>query len=180
MRHRGSVYAGSMLILVGLFFLLAQTSGRLLGFATRFNSGWAAFWPLIIVVAGVAFLLPIAIWWDRRQAIAGLVIPGTILLVNGLMLFVQNLTGDWASWAYAWAVEPMAVGLGLAALYGLGHRHQGLLIAAGIVGGSGVLFFLIFASAFAGIFRWVGPIALIAVGALIILRGVAQRSDVDA
>jgi hypothetical protein len=179
MRHRGSIYAGSMLILVGLFLLLTQTSGGLLSSAPRFQSGWTAFWPLIIVLAGVAFLLPIAIWWDQRQAIAGLAIPGIILLVNGLMLLAQNLTGEWESWAYAWAVEPMAVGLGFAALYGLGHRHQGLLIAAGIVGGSGLLFFLIFASAFGGIFRWVGPLALIAVGAMIILRGVAQRSDVD-
>jgi len=179
MRNRGSVYVGLMLILVGLFFLVAQTSGGPLQVVTRFDSGWAAFWPLIIVLTGVGFLLPIPIWWEQRKQIAGLAIPGIILLVNGLVLLAQNLTGDWASWAYAWAVEPMAIGLGLATMYGLGHRHQGVLIAASIVGGSGLLFFVIFASAFEGIFRWVGPLALIAVGALIILRGVAQRTDVD-
>lgn len=179
MRDKGSVYAGTMLVLLGLFFLLAQTSGPLLRQATRFQSGWAAFWPLIIALASVGFWLPIGIWWDQRKQLAGLAVPGAILLVNGMMFLVQNLTGCWESWAYAWAVEPMAVGLGLAAMYYLGHRSQGLLLAASIIGGSGLLFFLIFASAFAGLFRWVGPSALIVVGALVILRGVAQRSDVD-
>jgi hypothetical protein len=106
-------------------------------------------------------------------------VPGIILLVNGLMLQVQNLTGWWHSWAYTWALEPVAVGLGLLAMYFLGHRSDGLLVAASIVGGSGLLFFMIFASAFGGIFRWVGPLALIGVGALVILRGVAQQSDRD-
>ena len=179
MRHKGSVYVGTLLVLFGLFFLLAQGSGPLLKLATRFNTGWGAFWPLIIALAGIAFLLPIAIWWDRRKELAGLAIPGIILLVNGLMLQTQNLTGRWDSWAYSWALEPIAVGLGLLAMYYLGHRSDGLLVAAGIVGGSGLLFFFVFASAFGGIFRWVGPLALIGVGALVILRGVAQRSDAD-
>lgn len=179
MRHKGSVYVGTLLVLFGLFFLLAGSSGPLLKLTTRFSSGWAAFWPLLILLAGVAFLLPLAIWRDRRQELAGLAIPGIILLVNGLMLQVQNLSGHWDSWAYAWALEPVAVGLGLLAMYYMGHRSEGLLVAAGIVGGSGLLFFFIFASAFGGIFRWVGPLALIGAGALVILRGIARQSDTD-
>ncbi|MGI6381028.1 MAG: hypothetical protein ACOX2R_09730 [Anaerolineae bacterium] len=179
MRHKGSVYVGTMLVLLGIFFALAQNGGALVRLVTRFDSGWGAFWPLIIVLAGVAFLLPILVWWERRKELAGMAVPGIILLVNGLMLQVQNLTGWWHSWAYTWALEPVAVGLGLLAMYFLGHRSDGLLVAASIVGGSGLLFFMIFASAFGGIFRWVGPLALIGVGALVILRGVAQQSDRD-
>ena len=45
----------------------------------------------------------------------------------GLVLAYQNSTGNWASWAYAWAlVAPGGVGLGLF-LQGLRERNAGLI-----------------------------------------------------
>jgi hypothetical protein len=41
-------------------------------------------------------------------------VPGGIVTVLGLVLAYQNSTGDWPSWAFAWAlVVPGGVGLGM-------------------------------------------------------------------
>jgi len=165
MKNRGALYVGLLLIMLGGIFLLAQTTGHML-FGIRL--GWRL-WPLLVLFVGVAFWLPLAVWWDKRNQIAGLVVPGTIIAGNGLLMLYQSLTGNWASWSYAWALEPIFVALGLLCLYWLTQHDQGLLVAAGIVGGVGLVFFVIFASAFGGAIRFVGPLLLIGVGLLILL-----------
>jgi hypothetical protein len=165
MKNRGALYVGLLLIVLGGFFFLAQTTGRL---PFGIHLGWRL-WPLLVVIVGFAFWLPLAIWWDKRREIAGLVVPGTIVAFNGLLLLYQSLSGNWASWSYAWALEPVSVALGLLFLYYLTNRDPGLLVAAAIVGGVGLVFFVIFASAFGGAIRFLGPLALIAVGLLVLL-----------
>ena len=170
MGNRGSLYVGILLITLGGLFLLGS-----LGIGV----GWDVLWPFIIVFVGLAFWLPIVLWWDRRAQIAGLAIPGTIILTNGLILLYQNLSGDWGSWSYLWTLEPFSVGVGLLMLYLLGGRERGVLVAASIVGGIGLVFFVIFATAFGGILSILGPIALIAVGVLVIISGARQRAEED-
>jgi hypothetical protein len=101
-------------------------------------------------------------------------LSGSLLAPLGIRLY-QSLTGDWASWAYLWAFEPLSVGLGLLALYALGDRDKGLLVASAIVGGIGLVFFIIFASAFGGLIRILGPVALILIGILFLVRGARER-----
>ncbi|MEM5775716.1 MAG: hypothetical protein AAGU05_12015, partial [Anaerolineaceae bacterium] len=43
----------------------------------------------------------------------GLAVPGSIIGGIGGILFYQNWTGDWVSWAYIWTLIPGLVGLGL-------------------------------------------------------------------
>jgi peptidoglycan/LPS O-acetylase OafA/YrhL len=43
----------------------------------------------------------------------GFLVPAAILGGIGGILYYQNTTGDWASWAYIWALIPGLVGLGL-------------------------------------------------------------------
>lgn len=175
MKDRGALYIGVLLLLLGGFFLFIEAAGTVLApLGLRF--GWGQAWPFIILFVGLAFWLPILIWWDRRRELAGLAVPGTIIVTNGLILLYQNITGDWGSWAYMWALEPIAVGAGLLALYALGHRSQGLLVAAGIICGIGLVFFIIFASAFGGMIRLLGPAALIVIGVFILLRGLQAQS----
>jgi hypothetical protein len=178
MRNRGALYMGLLLLGFGSFFMLATLTQGIRGFLGRFL-GYDGLWPMLIILAGAAFLLPIAIWWDKRASVAGLVVPGVIITFNGLMLFVQNWTGAWRSWAYAWALEPVAVGASLWALYTLlGQRPRELRLAAGIVAGVGAVLFVLFASLFGGAIRYIGPAALIAIGALVITRaltGAGQR-----
>ncbi len=174
MKDRGALYTGVLLIMLGGIFMAAQW-GEVLLSPLGLRIGWRTVWPWLILFAGAAFLLPIGIWWEDRAKLAGLAIPGTIIITNGLILSYQNLTGNWRSWSYLWALEPVSVGVGLMLLYLLRNRPAGLLVAAAIVGGIGVIFFVIFASAFGGILRLLAPIALILMGLLIILGGLTRR-----
>ena len=178
MRNRGSLYVGILLLAFGGLFLLAQLSTQLLA-PFEIHWGWGRLWPLLILLVGLAFWLPVLIWWDDRAKIAGLVVPGTIVTINGLMLLYQALTRDWASWSYLWTMEPVGVAVGLLALYWLGPRDRGLLVAAGIVGGVGLFFFVIFASIFGAWLRFLVPVLVIVAGLVLLLRGVQDRNRDD-
>jgi hypothetical protein len=65
-------------------------------------------WPLQIIGLGVLFYL--AGIFALNPA---MFIPGTIIAGIGGLLYYQNLTGDWGSWAYAWSLIPGFVGIGL-------------------------------------------------------------------
>ena len=102
MKKHSSIVGGIILILVGLFFLGVQFFPSLLSFFD-----FALYWPLILVGMGGLFLI---------AALAGtppLVVPGSIISGLGLMMFWQNATGNWDSWAYSWALIPGFVGVGL-------------------------------------------------------------------
>jgi hypothetical protein len=174
MKDRGSLFVGLLLLLFGALFLLVELGGSVLG-AVGLHFGWDRAWPFIILMVALAFWLPIGLWWDRRRELAGVAIPGTIVGTLGLILLYQRLTGDWGSWAYLWALMPVAVGLGLLAMYGLGHRSQGLLLAATIVGGIGLFFLAVFGSIFGGVIRIIGPVALIAIGLIVMMHAVRGR-----
>src|SRR5262249_18416412 len=71
---------------------------------------WTFLWPLVIVgMGGIFFVGMLA----GGRSLGALAIPGSILTSVGLLLAVQNFTGLWESWAYAWTVIIMAVGAGL-------------------------------------------------------------------
>ncbi len=136
MQNRGALFTGLLLVLLGVLFLLINLADWLFQSLDIGFSAWRL-WPLIVVIAGLAFYLPLIIWWEQRQNLLGLLVPGTILLANGLLLLYQSLTDDWESWAYTWTIEPIAVGIALFLMYTLGTRNPGLLTAASIVGGIG-------------------------------------------
>jgi hypothetical protein len=79
-------------------------------------------WPLFVIIPGLTLLVV-----GFVSLGTGAAIPGGILTMVGLVLAYQNSTGNWASWAYAWAlVAPGGVGLGLF-LQGLRERSTGLI-----------------------------------------------------
>jgi hypothetical protein len=92
---------GVLLVALGAFFLFAQLFGVSLG---RYG------WPLFVLIPGVVLFAVAAL--GGRSAV-GLAVPGSVVSTIGLILFVQNLTGRFETWAYVWALIPMAVGLGL-------------------------------------------------------------------
>lgn len=89
------------MISLGVLFLVAQLTGY---------TFIGVLWPLFIMLPGAAFLY-FAFTGDRSAA--GLAVPGAIITGTGGILFYQNLTGHWASWAYIWALYPVFVGLAL-------------------------------------------------------------------
>lgn len=112
-KNSGSLVGGVLLIVFGLLALASQLFDG-------FNF-WNNLWPLIIIGAGLVFF---AGMFAGGKSAASLAVPGAIVTTVGLILFVQNLTGNWESWSYGWTIILMAVGLGffIAGKYG-GNEH---------------------------------------------------------
>lgn len=100
-RNLGSLIAGSILILLGILFLV----GRLFNLV-----GWGEIWPLIVITAGASFFVGV---FFGGKSFSALAIPGSIVMTVGVILLVINLTGHWVAWAYAWALIISAIGVGL-------------------------------------------------------------------
>ena len=107
--------AGVILVVVGAVFL----AGRVVNLALGPDA-----WPLWIIVPGLAMLAgSLAI--PPRGGV-GLAIPGSILAMVGIVLWVQATYDLYATWAYAWAlVAPTGPGLGML-VYGLVRGDRGL------------------------------------------------------
>jgi hypothetical protein len=160
--------AGVLLVLVGAWFLATQFVP---GLGEWFNIEFT--WPLIIIAVG-AFLLVFGL----LVGAPGMAVPACIVGGIGGILYWQNLTQDWDSWAYVWTLIPGFVGIGtiLAGLLGENTRSS-------VEGGSwlviiSLVLFLIFSS-FTSERSWLGPywpILLIVAGVLMIVRILLRRT----
>lgn len=156
--------AGVVLVALGVLFLLGQW--------LNFDLGRLA-WPLLILVPGV-LLLAAALFGGKN--FLPLAIPGSIVSMIGLILFFQNLTGRFETWAYAWALIPAAVGMGqfMVGVWGSDEasRTRGwnlILTGLGLFVAFGFFFeFFIFGGA-RGL-RIIGPLALIGLGIYLLTR----------
>lgn len=157
MKKRSSVVGGAILILVGLFFLGLQmfpSLFRLLDLGQQ--------WPLIVIAVGVFFLF---------GAFAGtppLAIPGSIVTGVGAILYYQNLTGHWESWAYIWALIPGFVGVGLLLSAMLGGQREGIMSGRRLIIISAILF-LVFTGFLGGVGQF-WPVALIIFGLWLVIK----------
>jgi hypothetical protein len=166
-QDRGGLIFGGILIVLGVLFLAERAFGVQFG---RFG------WPLFVIVPGV-LLMAASLAAGGREG-SGLAVAGAITTVVGLVLAVQNATGLWATWAYAWAlVGPGATGLGLI-FYGV-LKRQPDLVSNGIRSlGSGLALFAAFGLFFEGVIGLSGepfllgsdllPIALIGLGVVLL------------
>lgn len=64
--------------------------------------GLSLLWPLLILVPGLLLLLPAVKGGPGSAAVFA--IPGAMIAGTGALMFIQNLTGYWDSWAYAWTL----------------------------------------------------------------------------
>jgi hypothetical protein len=168
MEQRSSIVGGTILILAGLFFLVAQFFPGLLSWFDISQQ-----WPLFIVGLGALFLLS-ALVGTPPLAIPGMVVGGT-----GLILLYQNSSGDWGSWSYIWALYPIFVGLGIMLMYALqGERRKGweegkppLLV--------GAILLLVFWGVFRGL-GWLGqfwPVLIILGGLWLLWQSRGSKTD---
>jgi len=177
-RVSGSLVGGIILIVLGLLFLFGQIFR---GFPFL-----SYLWPFIIIGFGGLFFVGML---AGGKSLAGLAIPGTIISGLGLMMFIQNLTGYWQSWAYSWTVILVLVGLGIF-IMGLytedTHRRQAGLRVMRV----GAILFIIFGGFFEMIFtafrpygiqQYLFPLLLVALGAyLVVVRsGLFSSRRVD-
>ena len=162
-RRRSSLAGGLVLILLGAWFLVAQ-----------FVPGWQDWfeWPLSIVGIGAVLLII-----GLVTGVPGLAVPACIVGGIGGLLYWQNVTGNWESWSYAWALIPGFVGVGivLSGLLGGGFR-QGVREGSPLILISLILF-AVFGSLF-GALKPLGdywPVLLIVLGLLVLVQGLFRR-----
>ncbi len=134
-------------------------------------------WPFFIIIPGaVLFISALAVDESMGQALA---ITGGIIITAGTILFYQNLTNHWTSWAYAWAlVAPGSIGLAQFIFGSLRKQtkmikegRQLLLIGLAIFFGGFVFFELIIGISGFSLGRYGWPLLLIALGVLLLARG---------
>ncbi len=167
-RTRTSVVGGLLLILLGLFFLAYQVMPNQLAWL-RVEMAW----PLIVVAVGAGLLI-----FGLLVGAPGMAVPAAIVGGIGLLLYWQNATGNWESWAYAWSLIPGFVGVGviLAGLFGEGRLRDALESGFWLILISLVMF-AIFGSFLGGmnLFGPYWPALLILLGLIVLVRSFFRK-----
>ena len=168
---KANLTSGLLLILFGAWFLAVQ-------FVPGMRLWVADSWPLSIIGIGAIFLVAAI-----ASNVPGLVIPAFIIGGIGSLLFYQEATGDWDSWAYAWSLIPGFVGVSLL-FFSLLRKDKGAVKAGYILLFISAILFMVFGS-FLGapdeIIRY-WPLLLIGLGAWSMTRSLLRSktsSDVE-
>ncbi len=148
-QQQRSLVPGIILIVLGILFLLPRL----------FHIHLSDLWPVFILGGGVAFY--IAFIADRSNY--GLLMPGTILTVIGLLFLYCTFEG-WYMMETLWPFFIIAPGLGFVLMYLFGKQERGLLIPAGILITIGSFFLLARTE-----YDYLWPLVLIALGLLLLL-----------
>jgi hypothetical protein len=165
--------AGLLLIAFGAAVLLARATGLDL-LAAIGQDGW----PFLVIVPGLVLLAASLV--PARPRGIGFATAGAIVTTVGTLLLYQARTGHWESWAYAWALIPLAAGAATT-LYGLFARERGMVTTGLTMASIAAALFLAGAWFFEGVFAgeprptdvgawW--PIGVIVLGGVIVLRAV--------
>ena len=164
---------GAILVLVGAVGLVVSWTGFEFDEWIGENG-----WPIFVIVPGLV-LWGLA-FVPRPPAGVGFAIAGSIVTSIGLLLWYQETTDHWESWAYAWAlIGPGAAGLGLL-LYGLATRTSRMVKEGAWLAFISLVVFAVGAWFFESTFEtgrvpidlgdaW--PVVLIGIGVVVILAG---------
>ncbi len=162
--------AGAILLIgLGVLFLLGQV------FGVNFWSMVGFSWPVFVLIPGVIFLA-LAFVGDRKMS--GFIFPGALVTGTGAILWYQNMTNNWQSWAYIWTLYPVL--LGFALMFNGRRNGKDKEVATGrafvtygmIAFLAGAAFFeLAIFGANSALTGWIVPLALIGVGGYLLLSG---------
>jgi hypothetical protein len=161
-KRRSGLAGGLLLIILGVWFLAVQLVPGL--------GMWVAgamSWPSWIIGVGLLLLV-----FGLLTGTPAMAIPACIVGGIGGVLYWQNVTGNWESWSYVWALIPGFVGIGslLAGLLGENRRES---IRSGITLIVISLILLLIFGSFLGNWRLLGPywpVLLIVLGVVLLLR----------
>lgn len=155
--NRALIIVALYLIMMGVFF-----TALMLVPGVSLDSAW----PTIFIVLGITLCLPPFIWPSLRAGLAALIVPGTMVVVLGLLFQYTVLADDWTAWLYAWLLVPASFGLGLMIASKAGGWSKGVTYF-----GLGV--FILFAVAFGLFATLLGTITMKVLGVvLLILSGI--------
>jgi hypothetical protein len=171
-RNRTQLVLGVILILVAGWLIATRINPNLANILSLPAFGW----PMWVIFAG-AVLLVIGL----LTGAPGMAIPACIVAGIGCILYYQNSTGNWESWAYMWTLIPGFAGVGsiLAGILGenfkssVRHGLNSLIVSA--------VLFAIFGTFFHawnifGVYSSYVPISLLFLGGIwLIVRGLLRR-----
>jgi len=166
---------GLLLIVVGGAALVLRQAG-----VDLFEAVGSWGWPFFVIVPGLA-LLGMAVVPTPPRGIS-FAIAGSVVTTVGALLLYQSRTGDWESWAYAWALIPLAVGVAML-VYGALAHVPGLVTAGLWTGGIAAIVLLVGAWFFEGLFAGLDrptsvaswwPLLAIAFGAALMVRALVR------
>jgi len=172
MNKRFPILTGIVLILVGAM-ALACSVVPLLGLNVWRWGPWRL-WPLVVVSAGLLFIVPPLLARDKR-GLGGLFIPGVPVLVTGGILLFASVFDAWGAWSWLWPLELLAVAAGFlsAAIY---MQNIWLLIPAITVGANGLLFQFCAITGWWGVWAVLWTIEPLSVGLALLAVNAKQRS----
>jgi hypothetical protein len=156
--RRSSLTAGVILVLLGAWFLAVQLVPGL--------RGWFS-WPWIIIGIGVLMLI-----FGLLGGVPDMAVPACIVSGIGGLLYWQNATDNWESWAYVWTLIPGFVGVGVILAGLLGGKVGKSLREGGNLLLISLILFIIF-GAFLGGPNLLGdywPVLLILLGLWLLIR----------
>jgi hypothetical protein len=163
-QNRTNLVLGLLLILIGGWLFVSQ---RVPAVQNWLEDNFS--WPMWVIGAGLLVLL-----LGLLTGAPGMAVPASIVAGIGGILYYQNVTDNYGSWAYMWTLIPGFVGVGtiLAGLLGE-HTRQNLSHGMNLVVISAVMF-LIFATFFGGLSilgDYGAAIVLILLGVYVLIRG---------
>jgi len=164
--NRSSIAIALVLILIGGWFLAVQFVPALHDWTLNDVT-----WPLAVIGVGVLLAVVGLLSWTP-----GLLVPACIIGGIGGLLYWQNNTNNWESWAYAWTLIPGFVGVGVLLSELLAGRVRQAVSSGGVLIIISLVMFLIFSSFLGGpsILGAYWPVLLILLG-LILLAQVLFR-----
>jgi hypothetical protein len=129
---RTGIVTGVLLILLGVAFLALQF------LEIKFWSGW---WPTAVIGVGLLFFIAMLVSGKSGGVLA---IPGSIIVMVGLILLFHNTFGFWETWAYAWTLIVFAAGIGIS-IFGRYTNQDNARRSGGAVARLGLVLFVLFA-----------------------------------
>ncbi len=164
--QRTTLGIGILLVLVGIYFILVNVVP---GFKELIHINYA--WPVTVMLVGAGLLV-----LGLIVGAPDLAVPACIVAGIGGILYYQNMSGNWGSWAYMWALIPGFSGIGMVLAWLLGGRTRYSLRSSFDTIGTSLILFIVF-GAFFGAFNALGvywPLLLVAAGVLIGVRALVR------
>ncbi len=165
-RGRSGLAAGLVLILIGIGFLAIQLVPGVQAWIDLDFS-----WPLLVVIGGVLLLVIGLVAGVPEMAVPAFIVGGI-----GVILYWQNITGDWGSWLYTWPLVLGFAGLGTIVSGLAGGRTRQSVVGGGWLILISLVLFAVFGSFF-GQLGWLGPywpLLVVGLGLLLLIQALLR------
>ncbi|MCC9024118.1 hypothetical protein [Bacillus nakamurai] len=153
-KQKGLLIASAVLVCIGIFGIFSNTN------AVINEHGW----PAILILFGIAFHIPI--FSSKPVKNAGLLVPGGILLITGVLFFFEIAT-NWSYSGVTWPVYLLAAAFGLFELWLFGGKQKALLIPITVLTLTALCFIMMYQLVFPVSVFW--PVLFILIGIMLMV-----------